>query len=601
MPVTERPPHAGSPSSVEGGGIIAWFVRNPIAANLLMLLLLVGGLLTTRDVKQEVFPEVGRNMVQVTIAYPGASPEEVEQGTVLAVEEAIRAVDGVEEIRARATEGMAVITADLLRGTNVEQALNDVKSEVDRITTFPQGAERPVVLIPSNRTQVVNLIVHGQQPLTTLKEIAEDARRALLADPGISVVEVDGVPLPEISIDVSQEALRAYDLTLQQVAAAVERASVDVPGGGIRTEAGEILIRTSERREEGRAFGDIELRRRPDGGVVTVRDVADIRDTFRETDEAAFLNGEPAVRLSVFRVGDQTPVGVAEIVKRYVQEHQEQVPGVSFTLWDDQSDVYRSRVNLLIKNAAVGLVLVLAILGLFLKPRLAFWVTLGIPISFLGAILLMPVLGVSVNMISLFAFLLALGIVVDDAIVVGESVYAENRQSRTDGGEPEALSAAIRGTKKVAMPVVFAVLTTVAAFAPLLFLPDESGELYSNIPAIVVPILMLSLVEALIILPAHLAHAGKSKIRGDQRRSWIGRAGRFQERFSAWFEEQVELRYRPFARRLVTYRYLTMSIAVAVLLLAFGTLRGGFVKFDFMPKIEGDQVSASVQMPLAPP
>src|SRR5690606_20592036 len=178
--------------------------------------------------------------------------------------------------------------------------------------------------------------------------IAEDARRALLADPGISVVEVDGVPLPEISIDVSQEALRAYDLTLQQVAAAVERASVDVPGGGIRTQAGEILIRTSERREVGRAFGDIEIRRRPDGGVVTVRDVANIRDTFRETDEAAFLDGEPAVRLSVFRVGDQTPVGVAEIVKRYVQEHQEQVPGVSFTLWDDQSDVYRSRVNLLI-------------------------------------------------------------------------------------------------------------------------------------------------------------------------------------------------------------------------------------------------------------
>ena len=591
-------PHEAQPPE---RGVTAWFVKNPIAANLIMLLLLIGGLLTTRDVKQEVFPEVGRNMVRVAIAYPGASPEEVEQGTVLAVEEAIRAVDGVEEIRARATEGQAMITADLLRGVNVEQALNDIKSEVDRITTFPQGAERPVITIPSNRTQVINIVIHGEQPLGTLKELAEDARRALLADPRISVVELSGVPLPEISIDASQEALRRYGLTLADVASAVQHASVDVPGGGIRTEAGEILIRTTERREAGLEFQNIEIRRQPDGSVVRVRDVATVRDAFRETDEAAFLNGEPAVRLGVFRIGEQTPVEVADVVKQYVQQQRGRISGVEYTLWDDQSEIYRSRVNLLLRNAAVGLILVLGILGLFLKPRLAFWVTLGIPISFLGAILFMPIVGVSVNMLSLFAFLLALGIVVDDAIVVGESVFAENRESSKQGaavpGGKIGLRAAVVGTRKVAMPVVFAVLTTVAAFAPLLFLPDEAGEFYANIPAIVIPILILSLVEALIILPAHLAHSGNPS---SPRRanSPVARLMSLQERFSTWFEQMVERRYRPLVQRLVRHRYVTLSAGVAVLLLAVGIVRGGFIKFDFMPKIEGDQVSASVQMPL---
>lgn len=569
-----------------GGGVVRWFAENAIAANLLMIVLLVGGLLSTRELRQEVFPEVTRDIVRVQVSYPGASPEEVEQGIVLSVEEAIRAVDGVEEIRARASEGNAIVHADLLRGADVQQALNDIKSEVDRITTLPQGAERPVITIPSNRQHVVHVIIHGQQPVQTLKDLAEDLRRALLSEPQVSLVQISGVPPPEVSIEVPQQQLRRYDLSLQQVADTVRAASIDAPAGGIRSPSGEVLVRTTERKEYGQQFGDVVLRSNPDGSRLRVRDVATVKDGFRETDEAAYFNGDPAVTVQVYRVGDQTPIEVAQVVKTTVERLRGQAPGVSYTIWDDRSEIYESRVNLLLSNAAMGLVLVLLILGLFLQPRLAFWVTLGIPISFFGAILFMPTLGVSLNMISLFAFLLALGIVVDDAIVVGESVFSERSKHH------EALQSAITGTRKVALPVVFAVLTTVVAFAPMLFLPDETGKLYANIPMIVIPILLLSLVEALFILPAHLAHVKKE--RDDTALGWISK---WQSAFSRGFESFIERRFRPIVTWIVSYRLIAIAAGVGTLLLCVGVVGGGFIKFNFMPKIEGDQVTSTVEMP----
>ncbi len=572
-------------AGVDSKGPIEWLARNPIAANLLMVVLLLGGLISTRDVRQEVFPEITREMVRVHVSYPGASPDEVEQGAVLAIEEAIRAVDGVEEIRSRASEGGGVVTADLLRGANVQQALNDIKSEVDRVTTFPADVERPVITIPSNRQQVISVIIHGDQPRSTLKSLAEDARRALLSNHEISVVEVLGVPPPEISIEVPQESLRRYRLTLDGIAAAVARASVDMPGGAIRTHSGEILIRTTERRQEGEQFRNVVIKSNPDGSKVTVGEVATIRDAYRETDEAAFFDGVPAVRLEIFRVGDQTPLDVAKIVKDFVSGRDGAVPGVSYTIWNDQSEIYESRMNLLLDNALLGFLFVLAVLGLFLQPRLAFWVTLGIPISFLGAILLMPAMDVSVNMISLFAFLLALGIVVDDAIVVGESVHAERRKTT------DPIRAAILGTRRVAVPVVFAVLTTVVAFTPMLFLPDDTGKLFSNIPLIVIPILLISLVEALGILPAHLAHSKRESA------GWMARFEATQDRFSVWFERIVDTHYRRIIASLVANRYLTVAVGAGVLLLTGSLVASGLVRFNYMPKIEGDQVAVTVQMP----
>lgn len=577
-------------------GPIRWFAHNPVASNLVMIVLLAGGALTTQDLRQEVFPEVPRQMVQVTVAYPGASPEEVEQGIVLAVEEAIRAVDGVEEIRARASEGMASVSADLLRSTDAQQALSDIKSEVDRITTFPQGAERPVISIPSNRMPVVSVIIHGDASLATLEDLAEDSRRALLATPQISVAEVLGVPPPEISIEVPQETLRRYGLTLEEIATAVRNASVDVPSGGIRAATGEILVRTTERREHGPEFREITLRKLSDGSTLTVGDVATVHDSYRQTDEAAYLDGERAVRLQVFRVGDQTPIEVADVVRDHVAKQKGKLPGIGYTLWNDASDVYRSRLNLLLRNAAIGLVLVMGVLGLFLQPRLAFWVTMGIPISFLGAIMFMPALGVSVNMISLFAFLLALGIVVDDTIVVGESVFSERH--RID--DPRL--AAVVGTRRVGIPVIFAVLTTVVAFAPLNFMPDESGAFYRNIPLIVIPTLLISLFEALFILPSHLAHrGGEGAAQESTEARTPGRLAALQQGFVARFERMVPRYFRPLVEACVRHRYITVAVGAGLLMLSIGLVAGGWVKFNFMPKVEGDEVSVTLEMPFGTP
>ena len=574
-----------------GSDPISWMANNSVAANLLMAIFLIGGVLMAPQIKQEVFPEVSLDVVTVNVPYPGASPEEVEQGVVLAVEEAVREVEGIDEVRSSSSEGVGSVQAELLTATNSQRALNDIKSAVDRITSFPEDAEDPEISLASNRRQVVTIVIHGETDRHTLKRLAESARDELLLNENISVVSVGGLPPPEISIEVPQENLRRYGLTLPQVAQRVSQASVELPAGSVKTEGGEILIRTTERRKTGEAFRDVAVISQPDGTRVTLEDIARIKDTFQETDRATFFNGETAVKVDVFRVGDQTPLEIADVVENFVAKKQKTSPeGVSYDVWNDTSDIYADRMNLLMENSYLGLLLVLFILGLFLEIKLAFWVTLGIPISFLGAALFMPALGVSLNMISLFAFILTLGIVVDDAIVVGEAVY----KARGEG--KGLLEAAIEGTKEVDVPVVFAVLTTVTAFAPMLFVPGVMGKFFINIPMIVIPIFLISLVEVLFILPAHLAHSEPGTKEGV-----LGTINRWQDEFSRLVERFVEKVYRPFADAALRYRYVTLAIAFAFLMMTFGIIRGGFIKFNFMPKVEGDQIIASVQMPFGTP
>jgi multidrug efflux pump subunit AcrB len=574
-------------------GPLAWMARNSVAANVLMVVLIAGGLLMLLSgrIKQEVFPEVDLDLVVIQVPYPGASPEEVEQGVILAVEEAVRGLEGVKEVRSTAAEGMAVVAVELLLGTNADRALADIKSAVDRVTSLPEDAERPVVAMATTRRQVISLVFYGNVDEKVLREIAESTRQRLLQSEHITQTDLTGIRPLEIAIEVPREALRKYDLTLDQVAMAVRAASVDLPAGEVRTDAGEILLRTKERRDLGTEFQDVVLLARPDGTEVRLGDVATVKDTFQEVDREASFNGQRAVMLNVYRVGDETPIEVAEIVKDYVREHAADLPpGVHLATWNDSSEIYRDRINLLLRNAYVGLALVLLTLGLFLEMRLAFWVTLGIPISFAGGLLFLPAADISINMISLFAFIVTLGIVVDDAIVAGESIY-KHRQD----GKP-FLRAAIDGVREVAMPVVFAVITTCIAFAPMLFVPGIMGKFFRNIPVVVIMVLLVSLIESLLILPAHLAHTrppAKKGIRGFLHHQ--------QQRFSRGLERFVDKVYAPFVRACLRLRYLTIAASVAIFIASMGLIAGGRMKFTFMPTIDHDLITAKLQMPVGTP
>lgn len=568
-------------------GPLAWMTRNSVASNLLMLLFLLGGAMMIGQLKQEVFPEVELDTITVSIVYPGASPAEVEQGTILVIEEAVRDVEGIKEITSTANESSGVVSAELLLGADPDEALNDIKSAVDRITSFPEDAERPVISLLNNKRAVVSIIVAGDYPEATIKTLAERVREDLLARSDITVVEITGLRDPEISVEVPQESLRRYNLTLDQVAGSIARASIELPGGGIKTATGEVLLRTSERRDLGNEFEDIVVLSQPDGTDVTVGTLGQVKDGFQEVDQFLRYKGKPAAQVTVYRVGNQTPIEISDAVKDYIEENRQNFPDeVELELWDDRSEIYRDRINLLLKNAFQGLILVLIVLGLFLEIRLAFWVTLGIPISFLGAIFFMPVMDVSLNMISLFAFILTLGIVVDDAIVVGEAVY----KHRKDGMGP--LEAAISGAREVAVPVIFSVLTTVIAFSPLLFVPGTRGKFFKVIPLVVIPILLISLVESLLILPSHLSHHKSPSQKG-----LLGAIHKAQQWFANKLEYGIEHYYQPVVRACINQRYLTISIALSFLILTFGAIGGGLVKFTFFPKIEGDVITANIELP----
>lgn len=576
-------------------GPIAWMARNRVAANLLMAFLLIGGLLLAFEVKQEVFPEVDLNLVTVQVTYPGATPTEVEQGIVLAVEEAVRGLDGVKEVRANASEGLAFVSIELYTFADADELLNEIKSAVDRITSFPEDAEQPIIQRVSSRQEVISLILHGEHDLPTLKQLSEDIRNDLLREPNITLVEVQGIPAPEISIEVPQENLRRYNLTLPDIAALVGQASVDLAAGSIDTPNQKVLLRVTERRRSAEAFADIAVVTTAQGNRVTLGEIATIVDGFEDSNEAAFFDGQPAARIQVFRVGEQTPIDIATAVKQYQQRKQKSLPeSVQLTTWNNSAEIYADRIGLLIENGRLGALLVLVILGLFLQPRVAFWVTVGMPVTFLGAFLFMPMFDVSINMISLFAFLLVLGIVVDDAIVVGEATYSQMSRGK------EPLQAAIDGVREVMQPVSFAVLTTLIAFTPLLFVPGVAGEFFRNIPLIVIPILVLSLLESFFILPAHLGHYKPRN--WDQ--PWAQKAKRvgsklahIQRGFGRGLNHVNEHYYCPLIKRALHLRYLTLAVALAILLIAAALPAGGHVAFNFFPKLQGDIVSVDITLP----
>ena len=571
---------------------IRWMANNDVAANLLMMVLIVGGLVMAFTIKQEVFPEISLDMIRISVEYPGAGPEEVEEGIILKIEENITGVDGIKEVKAVASEGFGTVNVEIMPGEDADQALQDIKTEVDRITTFPKDAEKPVITKILARYGVISVAVYGEVSERALREHAENIRDELLEIPTITQVDLGGVRPYEISIEISEENLRRYNLTLDQVADRVRRASLDMPGGKIKTEASEILIRTKERRYFGHEYEEITIITNPDGTEVKLGDLARVRDTFRETDLLARFAGMPASTVEVFRVGNQKPIEISEIVENYVEKKRYELPeSVHIATYSDMSELYRSRRNLLLKNGLIGLILVFFTLSLFLRIRLALWVMLGIPISFLGAILFLPWLDVSINMMSLFAFVMALGIVVDDAIIVGENIF-EHRQK----GKP-FLKAAVDGALEVGRPVTFAVLTSVAAFMPLLFVTGLVGKFIKAIPLVVISVLIISLVESLFILPAHLSFGRPPQ----EKKASLRFFEKIREGFVDLLERFIKGPYSRLLELCMRNRYATLSFGIATILITAGLIVGGVIKFNFMPEVEGNEIIVNLEMPRGTP
>jgi len=568
-------------------GALRWMATNHVAANLLMFLLIIGGIIKAPHIQQEVFPEVSLDRISVVVAYPGAGPAEVEEGILLRIEEVLTGVDGIKQLKSTAAEAVGTVIAELQTGQDANLVLQDIKSEIDRITSFPEDAEKPVISKMLNRREVISVVVYGEVGERSLRQQAEIVRDELLELPGITQVELGGVRPFEISIEISEDNLRRYHLTLDQVATKIRNASLDLPGGSVKTQGGEILLRTKERRYFGPEYADITILAQPDGSMVRLGDIAAVVDGFADTDEYARFDGQAAAMVRIFRIGDQKPTEISKQVNAYIQQKQRQLPaGLQLATWNDTSEIFQSRMSLLQKNALYGLSLVIIILGLFLEIRLALWVMLGIPISFFGTLFLMPFIGVSINMISLFAFILALGILVDDAIVVGENIYA-HRQS----GKPFA-QAAIDGVLEVAVPVTFSILTTVAAFLPLIFVAGMMGKFIKVIPLIVITLLLVSLVESLLVLPAHLA---LGKRRGESR-GLLGAIDRVRKGVGRGLERFVAGPYLSALELNIRFRYASLAIGIGALMVTVSLVMGGVVKFRFMPDVDGDRITAAVQM-----
>lgn len=570
-------------------GLINWFARNPVAANLLMVMLVVSGGFATFTVTSEVFPEFSLDMVTIEVPYLGAAPEEVESAVSVRIEEAIQGIDGIKQITSTASEGMGMVQVELELGADARKVVDDIKSNVDAITTFPIETEKPIIRELTTRQRVVDVAVSGAADELTLKRVAERVRDDLAAIPAITQAEVTGARPYEISIEVSETALRRHGLRFDDVADAVRRSSLDLPGGSVRAESGEILLRTIGQAYVREDYEDLVIMTGPDGTRLRLADVADVVDGFAETDESARFDVEPAVLVSVYRTGDQRVLEVAAAVEEYVETAQASMPeGLSLTVWQNQADSLDSRLSLLLRNGLGGFLLVFVSLALFLDLRLAFWTSLGIPISFLGAIWLMPMFDVSINMMSLFAFILVLGIVVDDAIVVSENIHTHQER------HGQGLKGAIEGAQEIATPIIFAVLTTMAAFLPMMFVPGPMGKIFQVIPVIVIPCLLFSLVESLVILPSHLSHLSR-------RRGKPGPWRRFQGLFTsglAWVTHRI---YRPALEVALTWRYLTAAVGMALLVLTGGLIVGGYTTFVFFPSIEADFMSASVTLPQGAP
>lgn len=569
--------------------MIAWFTRNGVAANLLMLILVIGGLASAFTAKTELFPEFSLDMVVVRVPFLGASPEEVEELVVIRIEEALQGVNGIKEINSTASEGYGSVNVTVDKGYPVSKLKDDIKTRVDAIPSFPANTERPIVeeiLIPKD---VIRVSVYGNTNAIEIKKIAQRVRDELTEISGISQVSLEGVRAYELAIEVTENDLRAYNLTFDQVVAAVRANSLDLPGGMIKAQGGEIQLRTKEQAYNALDFENIVLLTTPDGGRVYLSDVANINDGLVDTDNASYFNGKPAATILVREVGDENPLRISEAVYEYIETAQATwIPqGITLEAWSDSSYYLQGRIDMLLENGAIGFVLVLISLTIFLRPSLAFFVAIGIPVSFLATLAIGPFVGITVNLLSLFAFILVLGIVVDDAIVVGESVFTEYQKNGP------GIESAIRGTHKVSTPVTFAVLTTMVAFVPIFLLPGMAGKFMGVIPFVVIPTLAFSLVQSKLVLPYHLSLC---KVGDRHGRGQLNAFSRFQRRISDGLERFINNTYQPWLKRAIKWRWYTFAIFGLFFAIAVALPISGAIRFVFFPSVPSDYIFTSLTM-----
>lgn len=566
-------------------GLIGWFVTNPVASTLATLLLTLGGLLALSNMRSEVFPTIAPNTVVVSVIYPGANPAEVEEGITRRVEEAVFGLDGVESVRSTATENRGYITVELADFADRQKLKDDIETAVDGLSSFPpENAEKPKVTASDPISGVTTLVVTGGIGggigEYQLRQAAEQLERDLLTQPKISLVSLSGDRDYEISIEVSEDKLRQYNLSFNEVAAAVRSASIDLSGGEILSRAGNILLRVNEKRQTGAAFDDIIIRANPDGSLITVKDVAHVIDGFSPLEVYNTYNGRPAIFVDVKKAVAEDVLKVRQAVTEFLADYTPP-QGVEVLEFRDQSKILNERMNLLTRNALFGFALVFTFLVLMLDLKLAFWVCVGITTAFLGGFILLAATGVTMTMISMFALIIVLGLVVDDAVVIGENIETMRERGMDD------ISATLAGVKGVFAPVMVGVFTTIAAFSPLLFTGGTFGDIARAIPIVVISVLLVSLFEAFFILPSHLSHHG----------SWSkGIMADIQKKISGALNRFIQNVIKPAVRITATYRYVTLTVAVCFFILTIMLVRGGEVKFVFFPTIEGNDISVSVDM-----
>lgn len=571
-------------------GPIAWMRDHGVAANLLMLCLILGGLWSSTLITKEVFPSFTLENVNVSVSYPGATPEEVEQSLLLAMESAVQGVDGIEKITATAREGSGSLSVELQDGIESMRAYQDIQQAIDSLTTLPDAAETPSYSLSGHSREVIELMLHGDSDDLTLRNVGERLRNELLSSDAITKVELSGIRDRQVQVTLDQTALRRFGLDHDDLATRIANEALNLAGGSLDTRDGEYMVRYAARREGAEDFARLPVLSTQDGSVVRLGDIATVKDGFADSDSEVLYNGQPAIGLDIYQVGNQTPTELSAATRALLPTLRASLPeGLSLSVADDDSEIYQDRLELLLKNAWLGLGLVLVLLGLFLEARLAFWVTLGIPTAFLGALLFLPLVNVSINMISMFAFIIALGIVVDDAIIVGENIHAY----RERGFSPR--QAAILGAKEIAVPLAFAILSNIVAFLPLLFLPGFLGLIFGIIPLVVICIFALSWIEAVFILPAHLSHQSQAPNR------LLAPLDRLRRRVQGGLDRFTKGPFRSLLERSLDYRGLTVALALAMLILALGWLSSGRLGFTLMPRVESHQAGVTANLPAGSP
>ena len=577
-----------SDSDTEHRGPIAYMARNPLVANLIMILLAGGGIWTMINVQKEVYPEFQLDIVEVGVVYPGAAPAEVEQGILLPVEEAVRGIQGIREVVSTAEEGSGSVMIELIAGAERMKAFQEIDQAIARIRTFPDEIEEPEVRLQSRQRSVIEIGLFGGDDIWTLRQLAERLRDRLLNSEKITQVEIGNVPEYVTHVEIPRQRLREYGLTLGQVADLIRQSSEDVPAGAVETSSGEILLRLKERKQWADEFGQIQVITAPSGATVTLADIAEITDGFEEEGFHSQFNQQASVELQIYRIGNQSPLEIAELVKETLTDFEASLPpGIQYRIDSNSAEDFRERLSLLTENGIMAIIIVLLILALFLEYKLAFWVMIGMVVSFVGGMVFLPLVGASINMISMFGFLVVLGIVVDDAVVVGENIYEYRQQGMSN------LDAAIQGARDVAKPVLFSILTNIIAFIPLLFLPGTFGKFWWPMPAVVIAVLSISLIEALFILPAHLAHSAEKS-----RNKLTKRLERLQQSFAHGFDRLVDRYYRPLLNASLHHRYITLTAAVALLVVVGGFGYSDHMGIITMPEVAADEIEAGVRLPV---